>query len=64
MNIVLLRENDWTDGNTVRLADYRAYHLINVIKVEINRRFGSDLSTGIVAQRTSNSLARTWLSWR
>ena len=50
MNIVLLRENDWTDGNIVILADYRAYHLINVIKVEINRRFGSVLSTGIVDQ--------------
>ena len=46
MNIVLLRENDWTDGNTVRLADYRAYHLINVIKVEINQTLRVGLING------------------
>ena len=62
MNIVLLRENDRTDGNTVRLADYRAYHLINVIKVEINQTLRVGLINGIVAQRTSNNSTRTWLS--
>ena len=46
MNIVLLRENDWTGGNTVRLADYRAYHLINVIKVEINQTLRVGLING------------------
>ena len=46
MNIVLLRENDWTDGNTVRLADYRAFHLINVIKVEINQTLRVGLING------------------
>ena len=46
MNIVLLRENDWTDGNTVRLFDYRAYHLINVIKVEINQTLRVGLING------------------
>ena len=46
MNIVLLRENDWTDGNTVSLADYRAYHLINVIKVEINQTLRVGLING------------------
>ena len=46
MNIVLLRENDWTDGNTVRLTDYRAYHLINVIKVEINQTLRVGLING------------------
>ena len=46
MNIVLLRENDWTDGNIVILADYRAYHLINVIKVEINQTLRVGLING------------------
>ena len=35
MNIVLLRENDWITSNTVKLTDYRARHLINIIKVEV-----------------------------
>ena len=46
MNIVLLRENDWTAGNTVRLTDYRAYHLINVIKVEMNQALRVGLING------------------
>ena len=39
-------ENDWTDGNIVILADYRAYHLINVIKVEINQTLRVGLING------------------
>jgi len=46
MNIVLLRENDWTNGNIVRLVDYRAHHLINVIKVEINQTLRVGLING------------------
>ena len=46
MNIVLLRENDWINGNIVRLVDYRAHHLINVIKVEINQTLRVGLING------------------
>jgi 16S rRNA (uracil1498-N3)-methyltransferase len=54
MNIVLLRENDWTSGNTVRLADYRAYHLINVIKVEINQ----PLRVGLINGHRGSAIVR------
>ena len=46
MNIVLLREQDWVTNSTVKLTDYRAYHLINVIKVEVNQTLRVGLLDG------------------
>ena len=57
MNIVLLRESDWTNGSTARLADYRAYHLINVIKVEINQTLRVGLVNGNRGSATVTQLA-------
>ena len=57
MNIVLLRESDWTNGSTARLADYRAHHLINVIKVEINQTLRVGLVNGNRGSATVTQLA-------
>ena len=46
MNIVLLRENDWINANTVRLTDYRARHLITVLKVVTNQTLRVGLING------------------
>lgn len=46
MNIILLREHDWITNNTVRLTDYRAHHLINVINVEVNQPLRVGLING------------------
>lgn len=61
MNIVLLREHDWITNNTVRLTDYRAHHLINVIKVEANQplRVGlinGDRGSATVTQLSNNTV--------
>jgi len=61
MNIVLLREQDWGTNSTVKLTDYRAHHLINVIKVEINQtlRVGllnGDLGSATVTQISDNTV--------
>lgn len=37
MNIILLRENDWTGSQSVRLTDYRAQHIITVIRPEVGQ---------------------------
>ena len=44
MNIILLRENDWTDGQSVRLSDYRAQHIISVIQPAL----GQSLRVGLI----------------
>ena len=46
MNIVLLRENDWINASTVRLTDYRARHLIRVLKVVANQTLRVGLING------------------
>ena len=46
MNIVLLRENDWINANTVKLTDYRARHLITVLKVVANQTLRVGLING------------------
>jgi RsmE family RNA methyltransferase len=46
MNIVLLRENDWINANTVKLTDYRARHLITVLKVFANQTLRVGLING------------------
>lgn len=61
MNIVLLREHDWITNNTVRLTDYRAHHLINVINVEANQplRVGlinGDRGSATVTQLSNNTV--------
>lgn len=44
MNIILLREHDWINDKTVRLTDYRAHHLINIIKANM----GQTLRVGLI----------------
>ncbi len=44
MNIILLRESDWTDEHSVRLNDYRAQHVINVIQPAL----GQSLRVGLI----------------
>jgi 16S rRNA (uracil1498-N3)-methyltransferase len=44
MNIILLRESDWTGGQSVRLSDYRAQHIINVIQPAL----GQSLRVGLI----------------
>ena len=46
MNIVLLRENDWINANTVKLTDYRARHLITVLKVVASQTLRVGLING------------------
>ena len=47
MNIILLRESDWTDGQSVRLSDYRAQHIISVIQPAL----GQSLRVGLINGR-------------
>ena len=44
MNIILLRQSDWTDGLSVRLSDYRAQHIISVIQPAL----GQTLRVGLI----------------
>ena len=44
MNIILLRENDWTSGQSVCLSDYRAQHIISVIQPAL----GQSLRVGLI----------------
>ena len=44
MNIILLRESDWTDGQSVRLSDYRAQHIISIIQPVL----GQTLRVGLI----------------
>ena len=44
MNIILLRESDWTDGQSVRLSDYRAQHIIKIIQPTV----GQSLRVGLI----------------
>ena len=44
MNIILLRESDWTGGQSVRLSDYRAQHISNVIQPAL----GQSLRVGLI----------------
>lgn len=46
MNLILLRESDWINGNTVRITDYRAHHLITVIKVTVEQSLRVGLING------------------
>ena len=44
MNIILLRESDWTDGQSVCLSDYRAQHIISIIQPAL----GQSLRVGLI----------------
>ena len=44
MNIILLRKSDWTDGQSVRLSDYRAQHIISIIQPTL----GQSLRVGLI----------------
>ena len=44
MNIILLRESDWTGDQSVRLNDYRAQHIISVIQPAL----GQSLRVGLI----------------
>ena len=44
MNIILLRQSDWTDGQSVRLSDYRAQHIIRIIQPAL----GQSLRVGLI----------------
>lgn len=44
MNIILLRQSDWTDGQSVRLSDYRAQHIISIIQPAL----GQSLRVGLI----------------
>ena len=46
MNIILLRESDWTDGQVVRLNDYRAQHVISVIQPAVGQLLRVGLING------------------
>ena len=46
MNIILLRQSDWTDGQSVRLSDYRAQHIISVIQPALGQTLRVGLITG------------------
>lgn len=61
MNIILLREHDWINDKTVRLTDYRAHHLINIIKADMGQtlRVGlvnGDRGSAKVSQLTENAV--------
>ena len=44
MNIILLRESDWTGGQSVCLSDYRAQHIISIIQPAL----GQSLRVGLI----------------
>ena len=44
MNIILLRESDWSGDQSVSLSDYRAQHIINVIQPTL----GQALRVGLI----------------
>jgi len=48
MNIILLRQSDWTDGQSVRLSDYRAQHIISIIQPAL----GQSLRVGLINGHT------------
>ena len=48
MNIILLRESDWTGGQSVCLSDYRAQHIISVIQPSV----GQSLRVGLINGHT------------
>ena len=44
MNIILLRKSDWNGGQSIRLRDYRAQHIISVIQPSL----GQTLRVGLI----------------
>ena len=44
LNIILLRQSDWTYGQSVRLSDYRAQHIISIIQPAL----GQSLRVGLI----------------
>ena len=49
MNIILLRELDWVAQTTVVLRDYRAKHLLSILKVTPGQTVRVGLINGKVA---------------
>ena len=55
MNIVLLRELDWVSHATVVLRDYRAKHLLAILKVTLGPTARGGLNTGKSGLATAHS---------
>ena len=52
MNIILLRQDDWIDGDRVLLRDHRASHIRDILKSEV----GDVVRVGLLAGRQGEGL--------
>ena len=59
MNIILLRESDWTGGQCVCLSDYRAQHIISVIQPTLGQSLRVGLINGHKGIGTVTAIDRT-----
>ena len=59
MNIILLRESDWTDSGSVCLSDYRARHIINILKPELGQSLRIGLVNGNKGSGTVTAMDQT-----
>jgi 16S rRNA U1498 N3-methylase RsmE len=59
MNIILLRESDWSDVGSVRLSDYRAHHIINILKPELGQSLRIGLVNGNKGSGTVTAMDQT-----
>ena len=59
MNIILLRESDWTDVGSVRLSDYRAHHIISILKPELGQSLRIGLVNGNKGSGTVTAMDQT-----
>ena len=59
MNIILLRESDWTGGQSVCLSDYRAQHIISVIQPAVGQSLRVGLINGHTGIGTVTAIDRT-----
>ena len=59
MNIILLRESDWTGGLSVCLSDYRAQHIISVIQPAMGQSLRVGLINGHRGIGTVTAIDRT-----
>ena len=59
MNIILLRESDWSGGQLVCLSDYRAQHIISVIQPVVGQSLRVGLINGHTGIGTVTAIDRT-----
>ena len=59
MNIILLRESDWTGGQSVRLSDYRAQHITKVIQPALGQLLRVGLINGCKGVGTVTAIGPT-----